>query len=328
MASVFADEAGQVVKMRLAANAGKMLVGLVAVFVVSGSVFTIDQTELGNVRRFGTVLYPPNEPLKPGFHFKIPFIDIVDRVPITLTTLHIPAFDVLTIDNQRVSLDINFNYTIPASHVYHLMYEVGRSGNADIESQVIPVAKDRTARIFASQNMISINTNREAIQQQVEQSVTKAVEDLFGIQAHSLQISSIKPSEAFMRSVDDATIAKNAAIAAENQKRTKQFEADQVVITSKGRADSEIEGARGDAEATRMRAEAKKTQLELEGKGEEARLEAEIKPFGSPENYIKYLEAKAKLRWNGQQPQIIAGGSAATNLIVPLPAPTINAATH
>jgi len=295
----------------------KIAMGVGVIILLSGGVFTIDQTELGNVRRFGTVLYPASTPLEPGIHFKIPLVDKVDKVPVTLTTLHIPAFDVLTVDNQKVSLEINFNYTVPKNKVYHLMYEVGKSGNVDIETQLVPVAKDRTARIFASQNMINVNANREIVQQQVEAAVTKAAEELFGIAAHSLQISSIKPSDTFMRSIDEATKAKNAAIAAENQKRTRQFEADQLVIAAKGEADSKIERARGDAESTRLNAEADKTRLELQGKGEQSRLEAEIKPFSSPENYIRYLEAKAKLNWNGQQPQIVAGTGASTNLIIP-----------
>ena len=298
----------------------KLFWPLVVLFLVlSGSFYTVDQTELANVRRFGTVVYPPSEPVEPGIHFKLPFIDVVDKVTTTLTTLHIPSFDVLTVDNQRVTLDVNFNYTIPREKVYHLMYEVGRSGNVDIDDQLIPVAKDRIARIFASQNMISVNSNRELIQQQAEASVAKASEGLFGIAAHSLQIAGIKPSDAFMRSVDEATMAKNAALAAENQKRTRQFEADQVVIAAKGQADSKIESARGDAESVRLRAEAEKTRLELEGKGEQTRLDSEIKPFGSPEIYVKYLEAKARLNWNGQQPQVISGGSGA-NLIMPLTA--------
>ena len=174
-------------------------------YALSDSFFTIDQTELGNVRRFGTVVYPKNQPLGPGLHFKLPFIDKVDRLRVTLQTLHIPAFDVLTVDNQRVSIEENFNYTIGPAQAYHVMYEVGRAGNADIEDQITPIARDRTARVFAVQNMVNVNINRESIQEQVEKNITTSVENLFGVSAHSLQIASIRPSENFMRSIDEAT---------------------------------------------------------------------------------------------------------------------------
>jgi membrane protease subunit HflC len=291
---------------------------LAAVAAIDGSFFTIDQTELGNVRRFGTVLYPPDKPLEPGLHFKLPFVDTVDKLQVSLQTTHVPKFEVLTVDNQKVEIEENFNFTVPKDKVYHVLYEVGRPGNVDIASQVVPVALDRTARVFAAQNMVTVNAKREEIQAQVDKSVSTSVEELFGIKSHSLQIAGIKPSEAFMASIDKATMAKNEAIAAENQLRTKQFEAQQAAATAKGKADAAIEEARGQAESTRLRAQAEKTQLELTGEGQQSNLESQIKPFGGADVYIKYLQAKAQLNWNGVQPQIMTGNGTATNLVVPI----------
>lgn len=293
-------------------------IGLLAFIVLNGSYYKVDQTERANVRRFGVVQY--DKPVQPGFHFKLPFIDTVDTIHITLTTLHIPPFDVTTVDNQKITIDENFNYTIPENKIYHVMYEIGRAGNVDIDSQVVPVVKDRTARVFAVQNMATVNINRADIQAQIEKSVSQSVEELFGIQPHSLQIAGITPSPAFMASNEAAVKAKNDAVAAENTKRTRQFEADQIVIKAKGDADSAIEAARGRSQSTLLEAQANKTRQVLEGEGLEVRLAAEIKPFGSPDKYIEYMKTKAALKWNGQQPQIVAGSGTSTNLIVPIPA--------
>jgi regulator of protease activity HflC (stomatin/prohibitin superfamily) len=293
--------------------------------VVNGSWYKVDQTERANIRRFGVAIY--TKPVQPGLHFKIPFIDTVDRIQISLKTLHIPPFDVTTIDNQKITLDENFNYTISDDKVYHVMYEIGRAGNSDIDSQVVPVVKDRTGRIFSGQNMTTVNANRQSIQAEIEKAVSKSVEELFGIQPHSLQIAGITPSPAFMASNEEAVKAKNAAVAAENTKKTRQFEADQIVIKAKGDADSAIEAARGRSESTLLEAQANKTKQVLEGEGLEARLAAEIKPFGTPEKYVEYLKAKATLNWNGQQPQIVAGSGSSTNLIVPVPQTHLNTST-
>ncbi|HJW29406.1 MAG TPA: SPFH domain-containing protein, partial [Saprospiraceae bacterium] len=270
------------------------------------------------VRRFGTVLYPPDKPLEPGLHFKLPFIDTADKLQVSLQTTHVPTFEVLTVDNQKVAIEENFNFTIPKEKVYHVLYEVGRPGNVDIANQVVPVALDRAARVFAAQNMVTVNAKREDIQAQVEKNVSTSVEELFGIKPHSLQIARIKPSDAFMESIDKATMAKNEAIAAENQLRTKQFEAQQAAATAKGQADAAIEKARGEAESIRLKAEAEKTQLVLTGEGQKSNLESQIKPFGNADTYINYLKAKAQLNWNGVQPQIMTGNGTATNLVVPL----------
>lgn len=196
------------------------IIALVLLIAGCGSIFSVDQTELGNVRRFGAPLYA--QPLGPGLHFKAPLIDTDDVMRVTLQTIHIKPFDVLTVDNQKVSIEENFNYTISKDRFYHVMYEVGSAGHLDqhtIEQQIEPVARDRTARIFAAHNMVTVNSNREAIQAEIEKNVTIAAETLFGITTHSLQIAAITPSPSFMKSIDEATMAKNAAIAAENELR-------------------------------------------------------------------------------------------------------------
>jgi len=261
------------------------------------------------VTRFGQVIGDRSAPIGPGLHFKTP-LDSVDKLQVTLQTVHIPAFNVLTVDNQQVAIEENFNFTIAPKDVYHVLYEVGRAGNIDLHEQVIPVAHDRTARVFASQNMVTVNQNRDHIQQQIEASVTKSVEDLFGITPHSLQIAAITPSPGFMKSIDAATMAKNEAIAAENQLRTKQFQAQQVAASAKGEADAAIEQARGQAEAVRLNAEAEKSRLELQGLGLKSNLAEQIAPFGSPEKFVAYIEAKAKLQWDGKLPTTFVPGSA------------------
>jgi membrane protease subunit HflC len=293
---------------------------LCVLYVGSDAWYSVNPNERANVRRFGVVQY--QKPLGAGLHFKLPLIDTVDTIQISLATLHISPFNVTTVDNQKVSIEINFNYTIPEGKVNHIMYEVGRSGNVDIETQLTPVAKDRVARVFATQNMATVNSNRAEIQNQIEQSISKAAENLFGIEPHSLQIASIRPSDAFMASNEAAVRAKNEAIAAENTKRTRQFEADQVVIKAKGEADAAIEAARGRADSVKLEAEANKTKLRLEGEGQALRLESEIRPLGSPDKYIAYLHARATQNWNGQQPQVVSGSGGGANIIVPLPQPT------
>jgi len=294
-----------------------VILTFLAIYVASDAWYSVNPTDRANVRRFGVVQY--DKPVGAGLHFKLPLIDTVDKIQVSLATLHIPPFDVTTVDNQKVSIEINFNYTIPESKVNHIMYEIGRSGNVDIETQLTPVAKDRVGRVFAVQNMATVNANRLEIQNQIERSISQSAESLFGIEPHSLQIAGIKPSDAFMASNESAVRAKNEAIAAENTKRTRQFEADQVVIKAKGEADASIEAARGRADSVRLEAEANKTKLRLEGEGQALRLEAEIKPLGGADKYIDYLHARAMQNWNGQQPQVVSGGGNGTNVIVPMP---------
>ena len=298
--------------------------GLTAAFVLAagfGSFYTVDPSEKANVRRLGTVEY--STPVGAGVHLKIPFVDHVDRIQVSLRTLHIPKFDVNTIDNQKISLEINFNYTVPTDKVNHLLYEVGKSGVSELDESILPVAKDRAARVFAQQNTTTVSQNREAIQAKVEKDVSDAVKDLFGIQPHSLQIASIGYSEAFIQSNENAVKAKNDAVAEQNKQVVATAIAQQKVIAAKGVADAAIETATGDARSAIIRAEADKQKQVLDGEGQGSRLKAEIAALGSPENYVKYLDAKAKNLWNGQAPQVMSGtGGGAPTVVVPIQAPT------
>jgi len=297
------------------------VIGLVGFSLFWGSWFKVDQTELAFTRRFGTVQQDRHHPIGPGVHFKLPWIDSVDNLQVSLKTIHIPPFKVLTVDNQEVTIEENFNYTIQPDDVYHVLYEVGRPGDVDVTDQVIPVAHDRTARIFAGQNMVTVNFEREKIQAAVEASVTKSVEGLFGITPHSLQIPAIVPSPAFMHSIDQATLAKNSAIQAENQLKTIQFQAQQVAAEATGRADGVIQDARGrsestklnaaaDAQAVLIKAEAEKKRLVLEGEGKKSYFEAQVTAFGTADKYTDYLRAFAQTQWDGKLPtQMVPNGA-------------------
>ncbi len=295
--------------------------GIAGYIVLSGSVYVVDPSEMANIRRMGNPVY--SQPVGAGPHVKIPFIDTVDIVQVSLTTLHIPPFDVNTVDNQKITLDMNFNYTIPRNKVNHLLYEVGKTGNMDIAESIIPVVKDRAGRIFNKQNTTAISQNREAIQEQVTHAVFTAMEELFGLQPHSLQIAQIIYSPTFVQSNENAVKAKNDAVSEQNKQVVETAKAQQKVIAAKGLADSAIESATGDAKSAIIRAQADKTKQILDGEGQAARLKLEISAFNNnPELYTRYLQARAQLQWNGQAPQVVGGANSQQAIVVPLPMAT------
>jgi modulator of FtsH protease HflC len=300
----------------------KLILGGILFFLLIfgiSPIFTTAPTDMANVRRLNSIVY--DEPLGSGLHFKIPFIDKVDTIQVSLTTIHIPPFKVFTVDNQEVTLEMNFNYTIPKNKVNHLLYEIGKSGAVDIEANMNPVSIDKASRILAGQNMVTVNANREEIQAKITESVFKASRELFGIEPHSLQIKII-PSHVFIESNEAAVKAKNKAVEAENMKKTREYEAQQVVITAKGAADAAIENARGNAESQRLNAEATKIMLTLEGEGQAAKAKSEIAPYGSVDNYIRSLQARAMLNWDGKVPMVTTGQNNSGNIIIPVPMPT------
>ena len=282
------------------------------------SIFTVNPTERAMVRMLGKVT--SEKPLGPGLHFRVPFISNVDRAQVSLTNLHIPQFSVNTIDNQKIDLDINVSYLIPESAVYHLLYEVGRSGDTDIRENIVPVVQDRVSRIFSVKNTNGISEQREGIQAETTRAVQAALKDLFKIDLQSLQIAKIIYGPAFIQSNERSVLAKNEAIAEENRVKVAEFQAKQKVTAAEGEALQARAKAAGDADATRLRAKADKEAAELQGQGAAAKYRSEIEGAGGFANYVALINAQARLKWNGVAPRLMLGGDkGGANFLLPLP---------
>ena len=299
-----------------------MGLGLVALlgYAAVQSVFTVDPTQRAMVRLFGKVA--SEKPLGPGLHFRIPFVSNVDRAQVSLTNLHIRIFSVNTIDNQKIDLDINVSYLIPESAVYHLLYEVGRVGDADIKDNVVPVVQDRVSRVFSGKNTNAISEQREGIQAEATLAVSKALKELFKIDLQSLQVAKIIYTPAFIQSNERSVTAKNEAIAEENRVKVAEFQAKQKITTAEGEAQQARARASGEADALRFRAKAEKEAAELQGLGAAARYRSEIEGAGGFTNYVALLNAQARLRWNGISPRFMLGsgnGGGGASFLLPLP---------
>lgn len=305
-----------------------VFIGIFIFSAIMGSWFIVKPSERAGVRRLGTV--DSAQPYGPGLHFKTPFVSTVDKIQVSLTNVAVPEFNVTTVDNQIITLDINISYTTPDSAVFHLLYEVGTSGSGDIHENVLPIVRDRVSRIFASQNTNAINANREVLQQQITESVAQHIKELFKVEVQSLQIAKIQFSQAFNDSNAQAVLSKNVAIKEENNLKVIGFQAQQQVVAAEGLAKQKIAEAtglsksieleaQGRAKAVVLAANAESEAKALLGKGEAARLQAESAALGGPENYVAFLHARAQLQWKGAYPEnmTVLGGN--TPVLLGLP---------
>src|SRR5260370_3236343 len=101
-------------------------------------------------RRLGQVVV--DQPLGPGLHFKLPLLDQIDKLQVSLETYGIDHLAVNTIDNQPVAIAVGLTYRIPAAAVLKLLYEVARASNLDTHQNFQLLNYDRTAMIFAQLN--------------------------------------------------------------------------------------------------------------------------------------------------------------------------------
>jgi regulator of protease activity HflC (stomatin/prohibitin superfamily) len=291
-----------------------LFVGVVAVILVAlfalDSYFVVEPTEMSGVRRLGQVVTA--KPLGPGPHFKLPLIDKVDRLQVSLDTFKLDKLTVNTIDNQPISVTVGLTYRIPPQAVLPLLYAVGRAGNFDITENFERIVADRTAKIFAQQNTTRISENRDQIVNALKSLLSNDLGTLYHIEVVDFQIAGILYSDSFRASVEAAVKAKNEAVAAENTVNRIRFEAQQAVERANGEAEAKLKLADAERQSTILSAQGRAEGIRLEGESRAAvlRMNAEILKT-SP---LVVDLAKAD-RWNGALPLTLLEGTGSVPLL-------------
>ncbi len=302
-------------------------VAIVALLAASGSFFTVQPTEMAGVRRFGVVTSAV--PIGPGLHFKLPFIETVDHLQVSLTTFQAGDLGVYTIDNQSVRIGIGLSYRVPPAAVFRLLYGVGRSGDVDIDGNLRPIIADRALRVFARRNTISISAERESIANEIRRSIQEAVEQNFGIEVVDLQLSRIEYSAAFSQSVEAAVRAKNEALQAENTVARIRYEGEQAKVQAEAQAIAVTTRSEGEARAAVVRARAEKEASVLRAEGEaqattllgQAQASAVQQVGAAVAANPRVVDYETTRRWDGKLPATMLGGGTVPLLTLPGAAP-------
>lgn len=296
-------------------SAAFVFLAAAVVGTVVGGFYTVQPTEMAGIRRLGMVVTA--EPVGPGLHFKLPWIDTVDTIQTSLDTFQLNNLTVYTVDNQAVSVGVGLSYHIPPSAVMHLLYGVGRSGNVDIAENIRPVLADRVLRVFSSQNTVGISANRQQIATDIRKQVSEALGSIFGLEITDVQLSSITYSPSFQASVEAAVQAKNDAIRAENTVSKVRYEGEQAKVQAETQASVRQAQANAEAAATIAQARAQKESIILRAQGDSQAAaltgEAEAKVIQQVGTAVAanpgVVSYEASHRWNGQLPSTVLSGT-------------------
>jgi regulator of protease activity HflC (stomatin/prohibitin superfamily) len=262
------------------------------------------------VRRLGQVVTA--KPLGPGLHFKLPFIDQVDWLQVSLDTFKLDRLTVNTIDNQPIAVTVGLTYRIPPQAVLPLLYEVGRAGNFDIRENFERIVADRTAKIFAQQNTTRISENRDQIVNDLKSLLSHDLGALYHIEVVDFQIAGILYSDSFRASVEAAVKAKNEAVAAENTVNRIRFEAQQAVERANGEAEAKLKLADADRQSTILSAQGRAEGIRLEGEARAAVLRMNAEILKTTPLVVDLAKAD---RWNGALPLTLLEGTSGVPLI-------------
>lgn len=282
----------------------RVIAGVIALFVLItclGSFYIVQPNEVAMVRRLGTV-----EPgiIKPGLHWKLPFFDTVDDIPISIQRYNFPKTTFFSADNQTVELALSVTYRIPTISVEKLLYGMGRVGNVDVSTNIQPIISQKLREVVGRQNITSFNLGMDKFTQSVKATVMEGVGDW--VEIMDVQIAEFDLAPSFKTSNEQAMRSKNEALAAEYTLTKIQKEAEQVKAKADGEANATRARAQAEADAKGYQATADAAAITLKGRAEATALDLKAKVLAANPQVTAQTWAE---KWGGGVPSTVMGDS-------------------
>mgnify|MGYP001080181968 FL=1 len=220
-----------------------IVLGLLAVVLLSQAIFVVRQYERGVVATLGRYAYTAD----PGLTFIFPFVQSLDRVDMRETVLDVNPQEVITEDNVVVTVDavIYFEVTDPFRRVYNV---------TDFRLAAMKLAQTNLRNVIGDLELDETLTSRETINAQLRTILDDAT-DKWGVRVTRVELQRIDPPR-------DITEAMSRQMKAERNKRAAILEAEGVresaILEAEGERQAAILEAEGQAQAIREVADAEK----------------------------------------------------------------------
>jgi regulator of protease activity HflC (stomatin/prohibitin superfamily) len=253
-----------------------LLIGLVAIYVVFASWYTVDQGERAVVLRFGELVGESD----PGLHFKMPWIDSVRKITVQNQNKRYQALDAYSRDQQPAILTVSVTFQAVDPSAVYTQY-------GDLDGAILRLIDPRVTSgvktIFGQYDAVRAIQERAGLNTDVANAITSAISGPINIL--SIQIENIDFSDAYEQSVEQRMLAQVEIQRREQNLRTTEVEA-QIARTR----------AEGEANAIRLRGEAEAAAISA--RAEALRMNADL------------VQLQAVEKWDGKLPTTMVPGSA------------------
>ena len=270
----------------LLAGVGGFAALVLALTVLLGSWFTIDQGELGVRLRAGAVVGVE----EPGLGFKVPLIERI--VELSMRTQKVSYDEVLAYskDIQVADLRISVNFRLDPAKVTEIYAELGTNY---VDSILSPAVFNVTKVVFGQFTAVSVVAERARLVQEVSAAIHDLVENR-GIIVESVNLENIDFSDEYERSIEARMQAEVEVTRFQQNLARQKVQADIVRTDAEGKADAVRVAAKAEADAIRLRGEA-----------EAAAIIARSEALKQNANLIELVKAE---RWNGVLPTTMLPG--------------------
>lgn len=243
---------------------------IVALVLFTNSFYSVAQTDRGVHTRFGEIVGVSG----PGPHFKLPFVENVRHMPIATQTVSWQRttengqtvdsrLSTYSRDQQPAEIAMTLTWHVPGDEasVQRVATEWG-SRDALYNAVIVPSATEGFKNIFGTYDAVSAIQRRAELNQQVLAAVRAQVQGK-PVVIDSVQLQDISFSQAYEDAVEARMTAQVEVQRAEQQRQTRQIEADMTVITARANAEQTRLAGEAQASAIRARADALRSSPEL-----------------------------------------------------------------
>ncbi|KAA0874748.1 protease modulator HflC [Nitrincola tapanii] len=236
-----------------------LIVALIAVWLVSESVYIVKETERAVKLRFGEIVEPD---IQPGLHFKIPFVNTVRKFEARLITMDSRPQAFLTLEAKRLIVDSFIKWRIKDVERYY----TATSGDENRANSLLASRIETNLRNQFGERTLNqvVSGEREELMDRVNRSLSQVAERELGIEIVDIRIKRIDLPTEVSASVYDRMRSERLRLARELRARGLELaegiraDADRqrTVITANAFSAAEIIRGEGDAEAAAIYAQA------------------------------------------------------------------------
>lgn len=267
--------------------------GVALILILStifGSWYTVDQTARAVLLRNGAIVSVE----QPGLHFKVPFIEDVEKINVTSKLARYEKLEGYSHDQQASHYQISVNYQIKADRVSEVYSNYGGEKNA-VDRIVTPNV------LKLSKTVIGNFTAQTSIQDRgkLNAEILKTLEA--ATTGGPILITNVNVEDIKFGAEYEASINKRMVAEVEVQTLTQNLAKEKVnaaitVTKAQAVADSTIATATADAKATVLR-----------GNADAQAIEAKAKALSQNSNLVTLVQAE---RWDGKLPTTMVPGGA------------------
>lgn len=268
---------------------GAVVAGLVALTVVGGSWYTVDQGERGVILRNGAITGTAD----PGLGFKLPIVEKVVDIDVRTRAKLYENVMAYSRDQQTAGLNISVNYRVPADQVLTVYENYGSVES--LRSRVLDrKVFDQTKNVFGQFNAVTAIQERARLVAEVQMAIQNAIQGPIIIE--SVQIENIDFSDAYENSIEQRMLAEVEVQKIQQNAEREKVQAEIKVIQAQADADARVAQATAEAKA-----------ITLTGNAEAEAINARGRALRDNPTLIELVSAE---RWNGVLPTTMVPGAA------------------